>query len=328
MIYRRIFPREYLRLCPMDCDRRRVVGAEALVDFVELGRAGGGACKDEGDIPALYCHLVRNPNERIPWDRIVEGISFQDREDFAGIKQCGYRARFHAIAAMHEGRAVGLAFFKTLRMDCKGYFTGLMYIGDADRGFVSSRYGMDMDFRKKGIARALLLLSHGITLEDAERDGRGTVAGAFCDSALAGRPDDAAGLRLGMLAKLGMFPMMFDIGGGQWMTPAIQPALQPNGRPLVLHMLFKPFAGLAGFKDGISQIERVLAAKIVSAYIRSYDALETDDPEIKLAKDSMLSRFDMARRVVLMRPEALPDIDSLARADPMLRVQLGRSQME
>ncbi|MCI0504436.1 hypothetical protein L0Y65_07075 [Candidatus Micrarchaeota archaeon] len=330
MLYRRIFPREYLRLCPDERERARIIRAEALVDFVELGRHGGGLCSNPADISGLYAHLTPNRDERIPYERIEEGISLHDQAEWHKIKQCGYGARFHALAALMEGRVVGISFFKSLRMDCKGYFTGLMYAGTADREFAFSRYGIDDDFRGRGIAKALLLLSQGITLEDAEMDGRRAVMGAFCDSVLRGPAGSgarahAAGTGLETLSGLGLLPVMFDTGGGRWMAPAVQPALTAQAMPLVMHLLFRPFGTDIMPEDGIFPIERVLAAKLVSAYIRSYDAMEGDRQAIGFARDSMLARFDMARRVVLMHPGAVPDISALAEADPLLRAQIERS---
>lgn len=327
MLYRRIFPREYFHLCQNERERKRITRAESLVDFVELGRHGGGVCRDGSDIPALYSHLVQNAFERVPWERIAEGIALQEGADWSSMKECGYRARFHAIAALREGRAVGMLFFKSMRMDCSNYFTALMYAGAADRDFASARYGFCQDFRGRGIARALLLLSHGITLEDAERDGRSGVAGAFCDSVLGGQGAAGGSVRearmgLELLSRLGMLPMMYDTGGGEWLAPAIQPALGEQTDPLVMHMLFRPFHGDIQLRDGMFPLERVFAAKIISAYIRSYDAIESNGREIGSAKDGMLTRFEMARRVVLMHPRALPPIEALAKSDPLLRTQL------
>ncbi len=326
MLYRRIFPREYLRLCPDERERKRVVRAEALVDFVELGRYGGGVLADAADIPRLYAHMVPDRDERVPWERIDEGIALQDQADWSRIRCCGYSARFHALAALREGRVVGLSFFKSLRMDCTGYFTGLMYSGAADRQFAMSEYGIDEDFRGKGIARALLLLSQGITLEDAENDGRRAVMGAFCDSELSGVADSGgkpleARTKLEMLSKQRLLPVMFDIGGGRWLAPAVQPALTAGARPLVMHLLFRPFDMDIRLKDGMCTLERVLAAKLVSAYIRSYDAMEKGEG-MQSAKEGMLARFDMARRAVLMHPSMLPPLSELAEADPLLRMQI------
>jgi hypothetical protein len=314
MLYRRIFPREYLRLSQNDRDRERIVKAEALVDFVELGRHGGGTLKDAGDIPALYSSLVRNPHEQVPWDRIERGIALHDDGNWSRIKECGYRARFHAIAALHNGRAVGLSFFKSLRMDCKGYSTGLLY-------------GFDREFRGMGIAKALLLVSQGITLDDAEADGRPAVAGAFGDCEITGHGvpggrNQPARTKLEMLEGLGLLPVLFDMGAGIWMTPVVQPALNPETRPLVMHMVFRPLIAGTRPKDGIYPLEKLLAAKLLSAYIRSYDALEASEQAIGYASHQMMSRFESARRVVLMRPEMVPDIETLARGDALLRMQL------
>lgn len=327
MLYRKIFPREYLRLSQNERDRERIAKAETLVDFVELGRYGSGTLKDASDIPALYSSVVRNPHEQVPWERIELGIALHDDTDWSRIKECGYRARFHAIAALHEGRAVGLSFFKSLRMDCKGYSTGFMYIGVADREFAKNMYGFDQEFRGMGIAKALLLASQGITLDDAEADGRPAVAGAFGDCEIIGHGvpggcGQPTRTKLEMLERLGLLPVMFDMGAGIWMTPVVQPALNPETRPLVMHMVFRPLIAGIGPEDWAYPLERVLAAKLISAYIRSYDALEAEDDAIRYAKDQMLSRFDSARRVVLVHPGMLPDIETLARGDALLRMQL------
>jgi hypothetical protein len=247
MLYRRVFPREYLSLCPGENERKKVLRAEALVDFIELGRSGGGVLGNEGDIEPLYAHLFPNPNERIPWVRIVEAMEQHDGALWKDISRLGFHARMHALAAIYDGRVVGISFFKSMRMDCKSYLAGLMYTGVADRAYTKALYGIDRLFRGAGISNAFFLLSHGIALEDAESDGRRKVAGAIGDCELIGQASGMerirfTKMRLDIHARNGLLPVMFETGPGCWTTPVVQPSLGDGMPPLIMHMLFKRYA--------------------------------------------------------------------------------------
>jgi hypothetical protein len=329
MLYRRVFPREYLSLCPNDNERKRVLRAEPLVDFVELGRYGGGVLRNDGDLRSLYTHLFPNPNERIPWDRLVEAMGQHDGALWKDITKLGFHARMHALAALYDGRAVGISIFKSMRMDCQSYLTGLMYTGVADRAYAKTAYGIDRVFRGAGISDAFYLLSHGITLEDAESDGRKKVFGAIGDCELIGQGISRehirfTKMRLDIHARYGLLPVMFETGPGYWTTPVVQPSLGDGMAPLVMHMLFKPFIPGFSIEGGIFELPRELAGKLVRAYIRSYDSLENEPQAIAFARDEMVARLDAARRVMFMHPDALPDIGALAGADPLLRAQIER----
>ncbi|MFH0885408.1 MAG: hypothetical protein V1861_06895 [Candidatus Micrarchaeota archaeon] len=329
MLYRKVFPREYLSLCPNESERKRIVRAEGLVDFVELGRYGGGVLRNERDLQSLYAHLFPNPNERIPWDRLVEAMGQHDGAQWKEIARLGFHARMHALAALREGRVVGISFFKSMRMDCQGYLTGLMYSGVADRAYAKAAYGIDRVFRGAGITDAFYLLSHGITLEDAESDGRKNVFGTIGDCELIGQGLSKehirfTKMRLDIHARHGLLPVMFETGPGCWVTPVVQPSLG-NGRvPLVMHMLFKPFSPGFHVEEGMLELDRELVGKLVRAYIRSYDSLENEPEAIAFARDAMITRLEAARRMMIMHPDALPDIGTLAGADPLLRAQIER----
>ena len=328
MAYKRLYPREHTGLCTSHSEKRRLIRAQEMVEFIEIGTPGENNGLRELDLQALYNHLFPNPDERVPWAKIEHEIAIHSAIDGPRLALLGYRWRLHALAAVKDDRIVGFSFFKSIQMDSANYAIALMYTGAADHAYSKKEYGIDKSFRGLGLASTFAVLAHAIALEDAEKDGCITVAGMISDAEMIGQGKTLEEIRftrtrLDIHAKNGKLPLMLEVDG-KWLSPVVQPALRSDSNPLIMHMLLKPLSFRVDASSGIGELGLEMASKMVHAYIAMFESDGYPAETLALPKLEMLRRVGTARRAVLMQPSAVPDIVRLAENDPILKAQIER----
>ncbi len=322
--------KDFTHLCGTTRERQ-VVSAAPMVDrFIELRSPRGRRDFDPAHYRELYRHCFPNPDEQSPWSAMIGTVRDMNHIDRSLKLQRKYRfLRYHDVVALKGRAVVGFTSFATMSLADGRTVAYDLYTGVADRLFMLDTYGINRNFRSFGIAHSFYVLRHGIAEEDGKKLGYASeVAGTILESEMIGQGNDEQSIRdtrtrLQIHQRMGALTLMIDAGSDCWITPHLQPRLSDDSNPLLMHLLFRQLQLDGVSTDQISEIDRDLATSLLRAYIYSFEHQSTE-AEIAEMLDNMNSRLTAGKRFILVPPDKLPDMVTLARNDPFLREQIER----
>ncbi|MDO8553790.1 MAG: hypothetical protein Q7S22_03205 [Candidatus Micrarchaeota archaeon] len=322
--------RDYTHLCGT-ARERQVVSALPIVDrFVEIKSLRGRRDFNPTHYRELYGNSFPNPDERSPWSAMIGSVGDMNHIDHSAKLQAKYRhLRYHDVVAL-KGRAVaGFTSFATMPLESGKSVVYDLYTGVADRLFMLGTYGIDTEFRSRGIAHYFYVLRHGMAEEDGRKLGYSSeVAGTMLESEMIGQANDEQSIRntrtrLQIHQRMGALVLMIDAGSDCWITPHLQPKLSDDSNPLLMHLLFRRLQADGVHLNHICEIDRELATSFLRAYIYSFEHQSTTT-EIDEMRSNTDSRLAAGKRFILVPPDKLPDMVTLASNDPLLREQIER----
>ncbi|MDD5340560.1 MAG: hypothetical protein PHV13_04920, partial [Candidatus ainarchaeum sp.] len=312
----------FVKFCgsPKERERLQRVIEKTGVVFVEMLPDTPKHLKKEAK--NLYYAMFPNRLERDEWEAIEERVAMMARlPDDASLQERFGKSRFHAILALSGQDVVGYGQFTTIPVASDVAVYG-QYGCVASSNYMKRAYGRDDDFRRQQLDVAFYPMTYGIAAQDTS----GRVVGTIMESEMIGQGRKRfdmwfSRIRLQIHKRNWVLPVMLEMGDGTLMNPWLQPALGDGKQPYFQHILYRP-SSFEGFsRDEISALDPSLAKSLLTSLAGNFRC-EGYDPTAALR--IIDERFSMAKRVLLVPPDRLPNIVELAEKDPLLAAQAKR----
>lgn len=273
-----------------------------------------------GEAFKLYEHSFPNPDEREP----VADIKARLKDFAGGTREDGNG--FHAVGiADQDRRVVGYTQGSTVPTE-GGLFYYWQYGCVADQAYMEAQHGVKTNPREQGVLNTIHGVNAAILLAAAERLDRKPL-GMVWESEPRGLGDDAASiqftdLRLKIHNRAGGRVMMGVDADGNLVNLHLQPRLTPDSDPIALHMMFRPLKYRAGEEKERGELSKEDAAAMMLAWINNFTVEGFPKQDVDEATAEIQRRLDRSVKIVLLPPNEVPDVVTLAQSDGILRDQV------